>query len=211
MHCYFNTFSDRAICSTISECHYALHHLYCAYSNIHLWGKDLDAIFEMLFPNGPTFKKIRAIDTLRHGAVFTWVIYAGQTLISETSYPPVPSPDWKHLILDRNDLKAQTLVTMLRFLPKYLIQREIVDPYRLLGKFYRRGDCASRATHWNTLIEAAISRNSLEEDQKVEEHLTRCRYFRKLLEANYLLHVRNFGSTAPEVNDAWTWIALNPS
>lgn len=211
MHCYFNTFSDRAICSTISKCYCALHHLYRAYSNIHLWGKDLDAIFEMLFQREPTFKKIRAIDTLRHGAVFLWVIYAGQTLLRETSYPPVPSPDLKRRNLDWDDLKAQTLVAKLRFLPKYLTQREIVYPYRFLRKFYQRGDCASWATHWNTLIEAAISRNSLEEDQKVEEHLTRCLYFRKLLEANYLLHVRNFGSTAPEAYEAWTWIALNPS
>lgn len=192
-----NTFSTcrRAFrCKSQYEAFVNLNYVLQNVADISYWIKRIEEIQLAVFDHDIDFEKTHPNELIYSGQLILQVIYAG---IHLQEFPALEKKliGWDQLadsmIQNRCKKESETLLPLqiLQYGPKNLSQEEILDPSAFIKAFYQKQSLKKWIKRWNQLREMAFYRESIFDGDE-GEYLEDFTYFKKLLEASYLIHVR---------------------
>lgn len=192
-----NTFKScrRAFrCKNQYEAFVTLNYVLQSVTDISSWQKKLGTIQEAVFNHEIDFEKTHPNALLYSGQLILKVIYAS---IHLQEFPPIDKKSlcWSHLadswIQRKCKKESETLLPLqiLQYGPKNLSQEEILDPSAFIKAFFQKQSLRKWIKRWNRFREMAFYRDSTFDGDE-GEYLEDFTYFKKLLEASYLILVR---------------------
>ncbi|MGY6545180.1 MAG: hypothetical protein ACXIU2_10290, partial [Cyclobacteriaceae bacterium] len=137
-----------------------------------------------------SFPKESPGSLLYFGSQFNKLIFASFYLFRKHQNINIENPEWKDLI-DKKSIESETeLLDRIPFLPNSLSKEEIKNPNLFLNSFFYHKSLKKWIKHWNVLLEFSIRKTSLIGYDDI--YLIDSKYFLGLLEACYLIFVREF-------------------
>ncbi|WP_192348272.1 hypothetical protein [Algoriphagus sp. Y33] len=190
----FSTCRKAFRCKNQHQAFVTLNYVLQSVADISYWIKKIEEIQLAVFEHEIDFEKTPPNALIYSGQLILQVIYAG---IHLQEFPPIDKKSlcWSHLadscIQGRCKKESETLLPLqiLEYGPKNLSLEEILDPSAFIKVFFQKQSLKKWILRWNQLREMAFYSYSIFDGDE-GEYLEDFTYFKKLLEACYLIHVR---------------------
>ncbi|MGY6744928.1 MAG: hypothetical protein ACXIUQ_19505 [Cecembia sp.] len=190
MDIFFKLLPTKNKCHTREDCQFILNEMFIEFAEFDYWKSDLQVVLKNAFSCNISFPKESPGSLLFFGSQFNKLIFASFYLFRKHKNSTLDNPDWQDLI-DQGSIKSKTdLLDRIHFLPKSLSKSEVQNPNLFLNSFFYHKSLKKWIKHWNVLLEFSISNISLKEFHEFDEKQTKWLF--GLLEANYLIYVRDF-------------------
>lgn len=200
MDIFFKLLPSKNKCRTREECQSILYELFIEFAEFDYWKSDLQVILKNAFSYNISFPKESPGSLVYFGSQFNKLIFASFYLFRKHQNINIENPEWKDLI-DKKSIESETeLLDRIPFLPNSLSKAEIKNPNLFLNSFFYHKSLKKWIKHWNVLLEFSISKTSLLGYDDL--YLNDSKHFLGLLEACYLIYVREFQrKTLEDEND----------
>lgn len=190
MEIFFQVLPKKNKCLSCEDCMAIFAELFSESSNITYMKANLELVLTHAFSWDVSFQQKSPASWIYFGSHVKKLIFASFYLFKQQSKRAIPQPSWEDL-LDTRFLKSNPhLLDRVNLLPKYLSKEEIQNPTTFLTSFFYRKSLKKWCKLWNVIVEFSIGNTSLKEYDEYDELESRC--FLGLLEACYLLYVRDF-------------------
>ncbi|MBB6324548.1 hypothetical protein FHS59_000163 [Algoriphagus iocasae] len=192
-----NTFSTcrRAFrCKNQHQAFVNLNYVLQSVADISYWIKKIEDIQLAVFEHEIDFANTPPNGLIYPGQLILQIIYAS---IHLQEFPALEKKliGWDQLadsmLKNRCKKESETLLPLqiLQYGPKNLSLEEILDPSGFIKAFFQKQSLKKWILRWNQLREMAFYSYSIFDGDE-GEYLKDFTYFKKLLEASYLIHVR---------------------
>lgn len=190
MDIFFKLLPTKNKCHTREDCQFILNEMFIEFAEFDYWKSDLQVVLKNAFSCNISFPKESPGSLLFFGSQFNKLIFASFYLFRKHKNSTVDNPDWQDLI-DQGSIKSRTdLLDRIQFLPRSLSKSEVQNPNLFLNSFFYHKSLKKWIKHWNVLLEFSISKTSLRGYDDFYENDSK--YFLGLLEACFLIYVRDF-------------------
>lgn len=190
----FSTCRKAFRCKNQYEAFVTLTYLFQSVADVPYWLEKTEEIQRAAFDHHIDFEKTSSNALIYYGQLILKIIYAS---IHLQEFPAIDrnTLSWDQLvdswIRNRCKKESDTLLPLqiLQYGPKNLSQKEILDPSAFIKVFHQKQSLKKWIKRWNQLREMAFYSDSIFEGDE-GEYLEDFTYFKKLLEASYLILVR---------------------
>lgn len=190
----FSPLSKAYRCKNQYESFVSLNYLFQSVGDICYWQRKISDIQVAVFDHSVDYEKTPPELLIYTGQLLLKVLYAS---IHLQDFPPIApqklawihlADSWirKHCTKESEELQP---LQILKYGPKHLSSDEILNPSALIQEFFQKRSLKKWVKRWNQFREMAFFNYSVFDGDE-GEYLEDFTYFKKLLEASYLIYVR---------------------